>query len=246
MPLTDAPAFARGAPTRADPRVGVSLRFGIGLGASLVLHGLLFGLLMRQPGMSGAPTALPASTLLVEWHEDAPTPPAPPPLPAASARRASPPAAAASALPRPIPVDAIDAIDAASGGPEQAASTTASGGPDEPQELDPVDATASASAPAPSATDAYLWDVLAHLRRFQRYPEQARRDGLEGTVWLRARVSRQGEVLRAEVERSSGHDPLDAAAARLIARASPLPPPPAGAFAITDLRLPVEYRLQRE
>lgn len=244
MPLTDAPALAGFEPTRADPRAGVSLRFVIGLGASLVLHGLLFGLLLRQPGLSGAPTALPSSTLLVEWHADAPTPPAPPPRPATSSSQALSSAAAAAGLPQPIATDRFDGIDVEPGGAAPAASTPLSGNPDELQDFEPVDAVAS--APAVSATDAYLWDVLAHLRRFQRYPEQARRNGIEGTVWLRARVSRQGDVLRTEVERSSGHDPLDDAAARLIARASPLPPPPPGAFAITDLHLPVAYRLRRE
>lgn len=245
MPSTDAPALAGFEPTCADPRAGVSLRFVIGLGASLVLHGLLFGLLLRQAALSGTPPAPPASTLLVEWHAATPTPPAPPspPAPAApAARHASSPPGAAAALPGPAAT--VDGIDAAAVGSALAATAAPAIAADALQDHEPVDGPAS--APAPSATDAYLWDVLAHLRRFQRYPEQARRDGIEGTVWLRARVSRQGEVLRAEVERSSGHDPLDVAAARLITRASPLPPPPPGAFAITDLQLPVEYRLQRE
>jgi protein TonB len=241
MPSTDVPALAGFDPTCADPRAGVSLRFVIGLGASLVLHGLLFGLLLHQADGSGAPPAPPASTLLVEWQAAAPTPPAPPAPPA---RRASSSPGADAVPSAPIPAAEVDEVDAASVGAALVAIAAPSGDADAPQELESADVPAS--APVPSATDAYLWDVLAHLRRFQRYPERARRDGIEGTVWLRARVSRQGEVLRAEIERSSGHDPLDAAAARLIARASPLPPPPPGAFAITDLQLPVEYRLQRE
>ena len=89
MPSTDVPALAGFDPTCADPRAGVSLRFVIGLGASLVLHGLLFGLLLHRAVGSGAPLAPPASTLLVEWQAAAPTPPAPPSPPAPAARRAS-------------------------------------------------------------------------------------------------------------------------------------------------------------
>lgn len=238
MPLTEAPSIAGSEPLPVAPRAGVSLRFVIGLGVSLVLHGCLLGLLMMQAGPSGAPTTTPASALLIEWREAASVAPAPPPP--APSRPMATVATAAKTTPDPATVMAVQSEAAeAEVAPEAAAAASV---------VEPATATstvATASMP-PAAADAYLWDVLAHLRRFQHYPERARRDGVEGTVWLRARVSRRGEVLRAEIEHSSGDDLLDGAAARLIARASPLPPPPTGAFAITDLRLPVEYRLSRE
>lgn len=220
------------------PRAGVSLRFVIGLGVSLVLHGCLLGLLMMQAGPSGAPTTTPASALLIEWREAASVAPAPPPP--APSRPVATVAKAAKTTPDPATVMAVHSEAAeAQVVPEAAAAASA-------VESTNATSTVAAASMPPAAADAYLWDVLAHLRRFQHYPERARRDGVEGTVWLRARVSRRGEVLRAEIEHSSGDDLLDGAAARLIARASPLPPPPTGAFAITDLRLPVEYRLSRE
>lgn len=238
MPLTEAPAIARSEPLPVRPRAGVSLRFVVGLTASLVLHGCLFGLLRMQAGPFGAPVAAPASALLIEWHEaDTPTPTPAPPRPALSRlsettattmKKAREPATA-MAVPTEVAEEPVETATAAAMAVEP----------------EPATAAAASSAP-PDAAAAYLWDVLAHLRHFQHYPEWARRDGIEGTIWLRARVSRRGDVLRTEIERSSGHIRLDAAAARLVARASPLPPPPASAFAITDLRLPVEYRLSRE
>lgn len=223
------------------PRAGVSLRFVIGLGVSLVLHGCLLGLLMMQAGPSGAPTTTPASALLIEWREAASVAPAPPPP--APSRPAATVATSAKTTPDPATVMAVHSEAAeAQVEPEAAAAASAV----ESTNATNATSTVAAASMPPAAADAYLWDVLAHLRRFQHYPERARRDGVEGTVWLRARVSRRGEVLRAEIEHSSGDDQLDGAAARLIARASPLPPPPTGAFAITDLRLPVEYRLSRE
>lgn len=239
MPLTEAPSIAGSEPLPVAPRAGVSLRFVIGLGVSLVLHGCLLGLLMMQAGPAGAPTTTPASALLIEWREAASVAPAPPPP--APSRPAATVATSAKTTPDPAAVMAVHSEAAEARVEPEAAAAAASA-----VESTNATSTVAAASMPPAAADAYLWDVLAHLRRFQHYPERARRDGVEGTVWLRARVSRRGEVLRAEIEHSSGDDLLDGAAARLIARASPLPPPPTGAFAITDLRLPVEYRLSRE
>lgn len=50
------------------------------------------------------------------------------------------------------------------------------------------------------------------------YPRRARRRGLEGVVELRILVGATGEVERAVVERSSGHDVLDEAAKSGVAR----------------------------
>lgn len=228
----------------AAPDARISLRFIVGLTVSLVLHGLLLGVLLLQQGSVGSDQRAATSSLSVEWQAHTPVRPTapPPPEPERVAH-----AGASEAPPRssdPAPMPAADGPDLALAPvPASAAATTsavsANDVPDTP-----------ASRPSTSATttsdDAYLWDVHAHLRRFQEYPERARQRGLEGTVWLRARVSRRGVVLRSEIERSSGHALLDDAAVRLVARASPLPPPPAGVYAITDLSLPLDYRLHRE
>lgn len=234
----------------ASAEARVSLRFVAGISVSLVVHGLLLGLLLLQQGGGGETAAQATSPLLVEWQVADPVPvplprvelPVPQPE-AAPMSRAAPAAArddaaaalAVSDVPAPEPLLVA-----------QRAPNAASRSSEDASESLPTPTPTPATSAAASAADAYVWDVLAHLRRFQHYPERARQRDVEGTVWLRARVSRRGVVLRSDIERSSGHDLLDRAAARLIAQSSPLPPPPAGAFAITDLRLPVEYRLRRE
>lgn len=241
------PAWLPTPAATADARV--SLRFVAGISVSLVVHGLLLGLLLLQQG-GGAETAAQAtSPLLVEWQV---ADPAPLPLP-----RVMPPQPQPQAAPRPRTAPAAVSNDAAASlavsdvpapepvrEPQRAPNAASRSSSEDASESLPTPAPAASAAA--SAADAYVWDVLAHLRRFQHYPERARRREIEGTVWLRARISRRGVVLRSDIERSSGHHLLDSAATRLIARSSPLPPPPAGAFAITDLRLPVEYRLRRE
>jgi protein TonB len=246
MQTDSAPAETPWSPVATAPRARLSLRFVAGLSVSLILHALLLWLLLMPRAEPGSPLPVALSALVVEWQQpQAPRPQPPTPLPPAEttparsapqaeAKRAEG-AAQASVQAEPDVVQAPTPQRALAEASDAAAASA------------PEAAPAAASAlPAPSTADAYLWDVLAHLRRFQHYPERARQDDLEGTVWLRTRVSRRGVVLRSEVERSSGHAVLDRAATRLIARASPLPLPPQGAYAITDLSVPVEYRLRRE
>jgi protein TonB len=49
-----------------------------------------------------------------------------------------------------------------------------------------------------------------------RYPESARRQGVEGTVLLRVRVTEQGRVEAVQLERSAGHQDLDQAALKAV------------------------------
>jgi periplasmic protein TonB len=51
-----------------------------------------------------------------------------------------------------------------------------------------------------------------------RYPDSARRRGVEGTVIIKAYVTEQGRVEQVQVERSAGHADLDAAAAEAVGR----------------------------
>jgi protein TonB len=69
-------------------------------------------------------------------------------------------------------------------------------------------AAAGAQSPVvpPSHGAAYLRNPAP------RYPAEARREGAEGTVLLRVWVAADGGPTRVEVERSSGHRALDAAA----------------------------------
>ena len=51
-----------------------------------------------------------------------------------------------------------------------------------------------------------------------RYPESARRQGVEGTVLLKMRITEQGRVEDLQVERSAGHPDLDQSALEAVRR----------------------------
>jgi protein TonB len=72
-----------------------------------------------------------------------------------------------------------------------------------------------------AASNAYLARVAGHLKRFIRYPMEAR--GASGTVLVRFELNREGEVVGSEVKKSSGNSILDRAALAILQRASPFP-----------------------
>ncbi|MGY4491684.1 energy transducer TonB [Pseudomonas sp. TE3610] len=69
-------------------------------------------------------------------------------------------------------------------------------------------------------------DLLRHLAKFKKYPEDARRRGLQGINRLRFVVDAEGKVLSYELAGGSGSAALDRATLDMIRRAQPLPPPP--------------------
>lgn len=94
--------------------------------------------------------------------------------------------------------------------------------------------TADAGAPTVGASDinaanqASSWrDLLLHrLEQAKRYPYQARRMRQEGVSHLRFTMDREGQVLSASIDQSSGHKLLDSEVLALIRRIQPLPKPP--------------------
>jgi len=87
--------------------------------------------------------------------------------------------------------------------------------------------------------DQLLRAIRRQIERVWTYPDAARRDGLEGTVWLRFRIAADGSVQDVEVDRSSGHTLLDDAAISAVRRAGPYPPYGG------PIRYPFTYRLDR-
>lgn len=83
--------------------------------------------------------------------------------------------------------------------------------------------------------------ILARLRRFVEYPDQARRSGWEGKVVLSFRLGPDGEARDVSVVTSSGFPLLDRSALRALRRASPFPCCPGQE---TELLLPVVYALR--
>jgi len=108
-------------------------------------------------------------------------------------------------------------------------------------------------APPSVATAKISEDVLAkflrtismHLERLKRYPREAVIRHEQGIVLLRFLLARDGSVLGAELERSSGHEALDREVLALIRRAEPLPAfPPELTQRQLQLILPVPFSLR--
>ncbi len=119
------------------------------------------------------------------------------------------------------------------------------------KEVGPLNKTAAISAapPAPPASNQQAsggsnsWEgkVLARLERFRRYPTAARMRGDEGVAYLRIMINREGQVLSAKLERSSGVPALDKAAMEALNRAAPLPRIPADRPEELELLVPFEF-----
>jgi len=159
------------------------------------------------------------------------TPPPPPkPLPrVAPAPPPAPVARAAEAVPTP-PVAAASA-------PGATASSAATAPTATPQRT-------AGSTGSPQDNRAYFTALLQQLNRFKVYPPALRKAKVEGRVVLTFTIDALGRVTFADVQRTSGHAALDAAAERMLARASPLPAIPSamGKTSLT-LSVPIEYSL---
>jgi protein TonB len=92
--------------------------------------------------------------------------------------------------------------------------------------------------------DQWQADMLAQLSKNKQYPDDARLRGEKGVVFLKFAINPKGEVLTAEIAKSSGFPALDQAALDMIARASPLPPPPAAIARAVAITVPVDFGLQ--
>jgi protein TonB len=93
----------------------------------------------------------------------------------------------------------------------------------------PVLAAPPATTVAPrSGNPVQSWQGLlnSRLEQFKRYPSLAAFRHQEGVVYLHFTMDRQGQVLSARIEKTSGFDALDEETLALIRRAAPLPPPP--------------------
>ena len=85
--------------------------------------------------------------------------------------------------------------------------------------------------------------LAAWVQSRKRYPDEARRQGLEGQVVIRFTVGRDGAVLAADIVRGSGSAVLDEAA-RAMFVGGRAPPFPAGmAQAQLTTTVAVRYRL---
>jgi periplasmic protein TonB len=85
--------------------------------------------------------------------------------------------------------------------------------------------------------------LLHHIRRFQNYPAGARRDHVQGTVFVLFSIERNGSIANIQIKASSGKPSLDEEALAALRRAQPLPPIPAGLPAELHVLLPIAFDL---
>lgn len=111
----------------------------------------------------------------------------------------------------------------------------------------PAATTVSASSVSAPSQAAITWQsrLLTHLARHKRYPEAARRRGVEGSNALKLVIDGNGQVVRFALVNASGSDWLDKATEHMIQRAQPLPPPPAELLeeGRVEVVAPVSYSL---
>lgn len=236
---------------------------------SLLLHLLLalWWLLEWQPPL--APIAMrPPQVLAVQWIDAAPAP-----LQASTPAAKATPAAAAAAkasqlkptqspapvqqrvkaappppLPRQITAAAANAVVAPS---TQVAPTTA---PRVSNNTSKEPATSQSNAASASQQSlrqqlsqglaSWQAEVMAKLELQRRYPAAALRQQLQGVVYLRLQLGRDGQLLQVQRVRSSGHQLLDQAAEQTVRQSAPYPALPAELTAPYLLTVPVEFFLQ--
>lgn len=235
-----------------------------GLACSALAHGLLLaGLLgLRSPTIPAPPSEAARPVLMQAQWLPAAAPPRPleareaPPSAARAARRdvarpQSRPQPATLPVPSTPPLIAMPAES-------QAASPALSSPPPAPAPAPAPapnrDAAPAAAPPAPALppapqagglhSESWQARVLARLERFRSYPAGARARREQGTVLLRLRLGRQGQVLMARLERPSGHGELDQAALQTVQRAQPLPAIPPELPEELELLVPVEFFFQ--
>lgn len=93
--------------------------------------------------------------------------------------------------------------------------------------------------------DAWQRALFAHIARFKTYPEEARKRHVRGDVVVVFQLDRDGRVSGARVGSASGSVVLDQAAVAVLAKASPLPRPPAEIRGeLLELHLPMRYQLR--
>jgi protein TonB len=117
-------------------------------------------------------------------------------------------------------------------------------GPAEPKALKPILGAAKASSPAVSGAEIseYQGAVITRLAAAKRYPEAARDRGPHGMAVVRFTIDASGQVVGVSLAQSAGDAILDAEALATVRRASPFPPPPAGAPRVFSAPLSFKVR----
>jgi protein TonB len=89
---------------------------------------------------------------------------------------------------------------------------------------------------------AYSATVVGRINAMKRYPEAARERAPHGVAVVNFSIGASGQLTSAAIASSAGDPLLDAEALATVRRASPFPPPPAGAP--RNFSAPLSYRIR--
>ncbi|MDP1652652.1 MAG: TonB family protein [Rhodocyclaceae bacterium] len=221
-------------PEKAHETGGIPLRW---LVLSLALHALALGALtpLIADGSAGIAPTETLHAMLRPVPEAASTTAVPAPLAAATPPQAGPPpllAASAPTFTKPSRQQAASAqIEQSAPAVLPAPTFSEKPAPAAPggelvQQATAKPATVALAAPAaahgPDAAGLrqYRLALAGEARRFRRYPDAARREGITGTAEVRVTVAAAGAARHAELAHSSGHAVLDAAALDMLRQAT--------------------------
>lgn len=124
---------------------------------------------------------------------------------------------------------------------EQRAKEAVAPKPSEQRASAPTSAAQGTASQPTVSTASWRGSLIAHLNRYKRFPGGAS----PGTVQVAFAIDRSGNVLSSRVVGSSGDSALDAEAAAMIRRASPVPAPPPGVVGGGAISLSVPVRFSR-
>lgn len=88
--------------------------------------------------------------------------------------------------------------------------------------------------------------ISAWIQKFKQYPEEARRQNMQGETLVRIRIDRQGNIHYWALEYSTGAPLLDRSAIEMVKRANPVPAVPSDypEGEQFDFLIPVNFKLE--
>ena len=88
--------------------------------------------------------------------------------------------------------------------------------------------------------------VSEKIKKGVKYPEKCRKLGVEGKVRLSFEIAKNGKVLNAGIDRSSGNDEIDASAVAAVKSGEPFLPFPKNSGETIKFVMPLNYELNEE
>lgn len=205
-----------------------------GIAASIALHGVLLGALTPGPRANlGVPTDIKQGLVVVDVElvssgDSHNTPSTERTAEAVDTASTIADVRVEASIPEPIPP--IQSAGAGSGRDETAFESSSG-----------ASVARRANVDDGALRSSYQSTLFAHVLRYRYYPEEARPERLRGVVRVQFALSRDGRIMTAWVETSSGHMLLDEAALEALRRAQPLPAIPAELPDEIEVLLPFDY-----